>query len=230
MSYYSMSGFGALAAFSGDVVFDAEAVWADQVAGAAGDNFKGKRWAKVLQGALNDVGNYGLVVDGSWGPASGRAWSDFASKHNLTASKQPTSKADLIVLQGVIDPSSVGKPGGAKLTNVTTSGGEIVPTGKSAAAEKEKAAGAAKAGLSTGAMLGIAAVAVGGIALLAFMAKKKKPAGPRPPADVIAMVPNAKHKKYGFVSDKGMKHAKKVLSKAQFKAFEKMVKARAKSK
>ena len=227
MSYYSMSGFGALAAFSGDVVFDAEAVWADQVAGAAGDNFKGKRWAKMLQGALNDVGNYGLVVDGIWYTSKGtsksqQAWKDFASQHNLTPSGQPTSKADLLVLQGVLDPSSVGKPGGAKLTNVKSAGGELVPTGKSAAADKPEGDKAAKAGLSTGAMLGIAAVAVGGIALLAFMAKKKKPMASRPAAskpEFVAMTPNA-------VSKRGMAHAKKVLSKAQYKAFKKMIKAR----
>lgn len=146
-------------AFGGDdVTLDPAAMWSMQLA-AAKDNAVGVQWAKKLQAALNQAGAK-LVVDGSYGPASGKAWKAFAAEHSLsTSGDRPTGVGDYSVLCDALG-------GGCTLSAVKIVDGQVVP-GVSVKAAVDKASGKngpAKVGLSGGVKVGIA---LGAVALIA---------------------------------------------------------------
>lgn len=179
--FYGYNGFGA---FGADIVFNADQVWADQVAGSpksaggGGDNARGNKWANMMRAALNDVGNYGLAIPGGqWGSPDISAWKDFASKHGLPVQPFPTREGLVVLEQAIGD--------GGKITSATSEKGVIITTGQSKA-------GPSTAGLTGGQM---AIVAVGALAIiggLAFFAKKKK-AGVAGKSGALALHSGGKH-------------------------------------
>jgi hypothetical protein len=164
--FYGYNGYGA---FGADLVFNADEVWADQVAGSpkaqggGGDNARGNKWANMMRAALNDVGDYKLAIPGGqWGGPDIEAWKDFASKHGLPGTPFPTREGLVVLEQAVGD--------GGKISSATGSKGVIITTGKSKAA----GTGGSQAGMTGGEMALVAVAALAILGGFAYFAKKKK--------------------------------------------------------
>jgi len=175
MSYYMLSGLGAIAFSSG-------AVWSDWLRGAppTSDNAAGRRAANAIRAALGQLGYGTVTLDVNWGAAQDKAaYSKFASDNGVSPpqgmpswwpSQMGIDKLGELVAAG-------GTPGGLPVQEFHAGpSGQLIP----GAAPGTAPIGAplAKAGMSgmqMGLLAVVAVVVVGG---LAVMSKKKKPGAP----------------------------------------------------
>ena len=172
MSYYMLSGLGAIAFSSG-------AVWSDWLRGAppTSDNAAGRRAANAIRAALAQLGYGTVTLDQNWGASQDKAaYSKFASDNGVSPpggmpswwpSQAGVDKLGELVAAG-------GTPGGLPVQEFHAGpGGELIPG--PAPGTSPIGTPVAKAGM-TGMQMGLLAVAaivvVGG---LAVMSKKKKP-------------------------------------------------------
>jgi hypothetical protein len=150
----SMRGFGSMAS-----TFNAEAVWADVQAGAAGNNLAGKRAAQAIQAGLSELG-YSCPPTGSFDNATIAQWKSFKSKNGLPAGSGLVQKDGLVLMEAQLKQGKVTGPN--EPVSYVTDGGEYI---------KEDSITPKKAGIGMGMMLLLGAVVVGGVVLIA---KKKK--------------------------------------------------------
>jgi len=171
MSYYMLSGLGAISFSSG-------AVWSDWLAGAppTSNNAAGKRAADAIRAALGQLG-YGTVAIGQqWGTSQDKAaYSKFASDNGVSPpSGMPTwwpSQAGVDKLGELV--AAGGTPGGLPVQEFHAGpSGELIPG--PAPGTAPIGTPTAKAGM-TGTQVGLLVAALVVVGGLAVMAKKKKP-------------------------------------------------------
>lgn len=169
MSYLMLSGMGAIAFGAAVMEFNAEAVWADCLAGSSCKTGKestcgaSKRCGQQVQAALNALGYGPLTVDGQIGTGTIAALKRFSADNGFGTASWPT-KPMLIKMEELLKAGEKPGPGPAVESHVV--GGEIVPGAA-------PGGGIMGAGMSTGLALGLGAIALVGVGALAFFAKKK---------------------------------------------------------
>ncbi len=165
---YALQGLGASG--FGAITFEPSAVWADWLAGSAGDNAAGARAADEIRAALGQLGYGTEKIGQSWGtPQDKAAYSAFVQQQNLPASSNgswwPTqlgiTRLGDLVKQG-------GTPGGGSSQQFHLENGVVVPGA---------APGSSTASMSTGAKIGLVVVALGILGAAAIFSKKRSPSG-----------------------------------------------------
>ena len=169
MSYYMLSGLGA-------ITFSSGAVWSDWLAGASGDNAAGKRAADAMRAALGQLGYGPFTLGVSWGSSQDKAgYSKFASDNGISP---PSGMPSWWPSQTGVDKlgelvAAGGTPGGGPVQEFHAGpSGELIPG--PAPGTAPIGAPVAKAGM-TGTQIGLLVAALVVVGGLAVMAKKKKP-------------------------------------------------------
>lgn len=166
MSYQMLSGlagFGAVA-----MAFNADAVWADCLAGSSCKTGKeptcgaSKRCGQSIQAALNALGYGPLTVDGQIGTGTMAAIKRFSMDNGFGSLTWPTKP--MVIKMGELLAAGE-KPGPGPVVESHVVNGEFVPGAAPG--------GGMSTGMSTGLALGLGAIALVGVGALALMAKKK---------------------------------------------------------
>lgn len=148
-----VTGVGAIASS-----FDGEKVFADAMAGSAGDVGRGKKANEMIAAALNELGYGPVPLGGTWAGSTEPKFKQFMADQGLTYQGRAAElKKGLIQMEQLLQAGEVPGPNEPEEHEVV--GGEVVPT--------------VDEGFSTAGLLVLGLVGVGAIAFLATRKKDK---------------------------------------------------------